>query len=52
MDERTTAKHSSGENAYDLIRRQTGTVWVKPDHHRHAAETFIGDLSDIKTAVA
>ncbi|MDF2969242.1 MAG: hypothetical protein K0Q93_3020 [Nocardioidaceae bacterium] len=51
MDEHTTGKHSSGENAYDLIRRQTGTVWVKPDHHRHA-ETFTGDLSDTKTAVA
>jgi hypothetical protein len=42
-----TARHADGENAYDLIRRHVGIVWVKPDHHRHAeVETFTGDLSD------
>jgi hypothetical protein len=43
-----TARHADGENAFDLIRRHVGIVWVKPDHHRHTVhvETFTGDLSD------
>lgn len=32
--------------AYDIVCQQRGLVWVKPDHHRHCAESFAGDLSD------
>ena len=52
MDEttRTSGRHSTDNpygTAYDVIRQHTGTVWVKPDHHRHAQpESFAGDLSD------
>jgi hypothetical protein len=59
MDEtpRTSGRHSTDDprgTAYDLIRQHTGTVWVKPDHHRHAQpESFAGDLSvDTTPAVA
>ena len=52
-----TGRHATDEQhgtAYDLIRQNTGTVWVKPDHHRHAQpETFSGELSpDTSSAVA
>ena len=51
-----TGRHATDEQhgtAYDLIRQHTGTVWVKPDHHRHGAESFAGDLSvDTTPAVA
>lgn len=52
MDEttRTSGRHSTDDSrgtAYDLIARNTGVVWVKPDHHRHAEpETFSGELDD------
>jgi hypothetical protein len=48
---RITAKHRSPDgqgNAYDLIRRYTGIVWVKPGR-RHAApeESFTGQLQAV-----
>ena len=57
MDEttHTSGRHATGDQhgtAYDVIRQHTGTVWVKPDHHRHAQpETFSGDLP-VETATA
>jgi hypothetical protein len=45
-----SGRHATDEphgTAYDLIRRHTGVVWVKPPHHRHAQpDAFAGDLSD------
>jgi hypothetical protein len=52
MDElaRTAGRHATDEQhgtAYDLIRQHTGTVWIRPDHHRHAQpEAFSGELDD------
>jgi hypothetical protein len=51
MDElaRTAGRHATDEQhgtAYDLIRQHTGMVWILPDHHRHVAESFAGDLTD------
>lgn len=51
----TAGRHATDNprgTAYDLIARNTGVVWVKPDHHRHAQpETFSGDLP-VETATA
>lgn len=51
MDEliRTAGRHATDAprgTAYDLVAQNRGTVWIRPDHHRHAAEAFTGDLSD------
>lgn len=45
----STGRHATDSprgTAYDLIAQTTGTVWVEPGHHRHAPESFAGDLSD------
>lgn len=46
---RITGRHRTDAaqgTAYDIVSRHQGVVWVKPGHHRHAAESFAGDLSD------
>ena len=50
MDElhRTAGRHATDKQhgtAYDPIRQHTGADWVEPVQHRHAAESFTGDLT-------